>query len=353
MNMQAALELKPRGMGELLDVAVRLYRNNFWKLVGMMALVQVPAQILMLVISFVNVSGSPFAASFTPRGYTSPLMQFYEYVTVVNAANSSFLNSFIQLVMIQVTTALLTRAIAGLYLGEEMGVRSAYQKMGRAWLSLLWISILVIFLVIGLLIWWIIPIIGWFTGIGILIFFSFAISPLVAPVVVVEGTTGYDAVRRAWDLVRKRFWWLVGFTMLLSIFGVMVIQVPVWILQAVMLGTTFQALPGDNSMFMIQIGIQSLADLALNLLYLPLQAACLTLLYFDLRVRQEGFDLAITARQMENTSLTGWEAARLVPVGQQRSLVTWPELGNFALLSLASVAFYGGLYILIIGLFGG
>ena len=35
MNMQAALELKPRGMGELLDVAVRLYRNNFWKLVGM------------------------------------------------------------------------------------------------------------------------------------------------------------------------------------------------------------------------------------------------------------------------------------------------------------------------------
>ena len=47
--------------------------------------------------------------------------------------------------------------------------------------------------------------------------------------------------------------------------------------------------------YIVRTLAQSLVSLATSLFYLPLQLAAVTLMYFDLRVRTEGFDLAVLA----------------------------------------------------------
>ena len=88
--------------------------------------------------------------------------------------------------------------------------------------------------------------------------------------------------------------------------------------------------------------IQGLVALVLALIYYPLQMTAFTLIYFDLRVRTEGFDIAVLT--MEASESTDLSHALTAPVPQvNESLITWPEVGNFAILTLAGV----GLYILV------
>ncbi|HNB54998.1 MAG TPA: hypothetical protein PK530_23815, partial [Anaerolineales bacterium] len=82
----------------------------------------------------------------------------------------------------------------------------------------------------------------------------------------------------------------------------------------------------------IQTVAQTLVSLIFSLLYVPLQLACMTLLYFDLRVRQEGLDLVLAAEQQPGISAA--ELVAKAPKMPQGSLITGGEIGNFVILSV-------------------
>ena len=85
--------------------------------------------------------------------------------------------------------------------------------------------------------------------------------------------------------------------------------------------------------------IQGLISLVFILIYYPLQMTAFTLIYFDLRVRTEGFDLALlTMEASGSTELTETMGAP-VPQTNER-LITGPDLGNFAILTLAGAGIY-------------
>jgi hypothetical protein len=66
-----------------------------------------------------------------------------------------------------------------------------------------------------------------------------------------------------------------------------------------------------------------------------------TLIYFDLRVRTEGFDLALLT--MDTSAPVDAANVAQVPVPQSNErLITGTEIGNFAILTLGAI----GLYIL-------
>jgi hypothetical protein len=81
-----------------------------------------------------------------------------------------------------------------------------------------------------------------------------------------------------------------------------------------------------------------------GLLYLPLSLTAITLVYFDLRVRSEGLDLALQAagESRPDVNIVTLTATSPEPQG---SLVTGNEVGYFAILTL--------LYAALIGLFFG
>ena len=70
MTVSPVPQLRPLGMGQLLDQALRLYRRNFLKFVGIIAVVQIPLGLLQLGSSLLAFSG--FAQLSNPTPGTRP-----------------------------------------------------------------------------------------------------------------------------------------------------------------------------------------------------------------------------------------------------------------------------------------
>src|SRR4029077_17436772 len=138
---------------------------------------------------------------------------------------------------------------------------AAYRRVGRAWLPLLGTLFLAGLVAILLYIWLLVPCVGWATGIGLLAFYGAVIMPMLAPIVVLESKSGYRALRRAWDLARRRYWPVVGFVLFILLFNLIVVSGP-----NVLLGAVFQGLilrqGGDRALLAnTQIILQSLTTL--------------------------------------------------------------------------------------------
>jgi hypothetical protein len=248
--------------------------------------------------------------------------------------------SLVQFVLVQgVATGALTRSVADSYLGKKTGILDAYRGIGKSWLSLLGALLLIILILILLSVWWIIvPCIGWLTGLGMLMFVSSVVNPLVPPVVVLENRGAIDSIRRAWNLARRRFWPVLGYIIVLMLFSWLVINGPVTIVNLVLSGV-FQTFEDLTMQFILMSIIQGLVSLVFVLLYYPLQMTAFTLIYFDLRVRTEGYDLALLTAQAAHTESA--DNTAVIPTSETNErLITGPELGNFAILTLAGVGLY-------------
>jgi hypothetical protein len=262
---------------------------------------------------------------------------------------STLILTFVRFILVQgVATGALTRAVADNYLGRKVGILEAYRGIGRSWLSLLAALLFVGLLIFLAALWWIIiPCVGWFTGLGMIVFLSAVINPLVAGVVVLEEKSALDAVRRAWSLARRRFWPVLGYVLVLSLFSLIIVSGPGILINAALTGA-FQSIGDSTTRLVIVSIIQALVSLIAILIYYPLQMTAFTLIYFDLRVRTEGFDIALAAIQTSETADVN-QLIAAPPAPMDERLITGSDLGNFAILTLAGA----GLYILVITVFAG
>ena len=332
--------LRPMRMGELLDQAIRLYRKNFFTFAGIIALVYVPVSLLPLLSSLL-MYGSIEAAQL---GQTDPAVLFNDAYLTGMALNVFAL--LLQFILIQgLGTAALTRAVADNYLGQPVGVLKAYARIGRSWLHLLGALFLLGILYIAAVLWTLVPCVGWISGPGLLVFLIMVVLPLVAPAVVIERAGATGGLRRAWDLCRRRFWWMFGYILLLWLFSQLVVTGPSY-LASFLVGL----IGGEGGSFLGQGQMQTIAATLITIiagvLYTPLQLTAITLAYFDTRVRTEGFDLALLT--VEASGQAGVEAASQAPVMKEPGRVlTWEDIGRFALISVGIVA----IYFLITGVF--
>ena len=234
----------------------------------------------------------------------------------------------------------MTRAIADIYLGEKIGIIEAYRKIGNSWLSLIGALVLSGLMMMALFIFFFIPCIGWaaaIPGLGLFVFFMMAVIPLLAPIIVLEGKGARSAISRAWNLARRRFWWVFGFVLLLSIFAQLIVTGPVVLTQFAL----FSILDTTNQTLIAVL--QQLVSFLLSIIYLPLQLTCITLFYFDIRVRVEGFDLALLAADAEDTSIDMTTATVNTPVSAIPWGPTTTELGYFTLITVGFAVILGAI----------
>jgi hypothetical protein len=259
---------------------------------------------------------------------------------MVIAGIGSFIFIFIQFILVRgLATAALTRAVANNYAGKPVGILDSYRTLSTSWLRLILALLVVSIMVIFLAIWTIIPCVGWFSGPGILFFIGLVVNPLIAPVISLEKLDVLSSVRRAWDLARSRFWWLVGCAFVLTFLGQLIVTGPVYLLNFI-LQFAFSSFPNtmETQLALTSI-IQTLITMSMSLLYIPLQLTVMTVVYFDLRARSEGLDLAM---QMSNETGPENEVINLPEISNKSSipLITGMDIGRFALLSLAGIAIY-------------
>jgi hypothetical protein len=242
--------------------------------------------------------------------------------------------------------------VANNYTGKPVGILDSYRNLSSSWLKLVGALTFITLFTIILFVWMFIPCVGWFSGPGMLFFIGMMVTPLIAPIITLENNGVLASLRRAWDLARNRFWWFVGCVLVLAVFGWLVVSGPLvlinWILTylASMLELDYQL------QLIVSTLIQTLVTIFTSLLYMPLRLTIMTVVYFDLRARSEGLDLAMQMPASAGSENQTVSLPEITNTTSSMPLITGIDIGRFALLSLAGIALYGIFVLLGFGMMG-
>lgn len=334
---ETPLVIRPMSLGEILDKAIRLYRQNFLTFIGIFAIPYIPMVVLQMIFSVLystavaNPYTSPIDDPATAMGLGITAVVGF---VVIAIANFILVSGF--------ATAAITRAVANNYMDKPIiGILDSYRAItGSVW-KLIGAILLCTLLLILILIWSIVPIVGWFSGPGIFLFLAWIVIPLVAPIILLENFGITQTIRRAWDLGRSRFWWLMGYAFVLSLLGQLIVTGPVYLLTAI-LQVALASIP-DMSFEMQSILstiVSSLFSMASGLLYSPLQLTMMTVVYFDLRARSEGLDLALQLSSLNENQTESSPALPEISATDASRLFSGVDIGRFALLSLIAIVLF-------------
>lgn len=324
MSTMSTPHLRPLTVGQILDRAVRLYRNHFRTFLAIVAIVQVPLGIVQLF--------NAIATWFINNNDSSTLL------TGV-AAIASLLSLGVILIGVvanQIAATALARSVADVYLGRTTNFAAAYRAV-RPVLGNLIITLLILAVVgIALAIFALIPLIGWFPGAGMLIFFSWIVAPMMGPILILEKRAGFDLLRRAWDLARRRFWQVMGYGVVLMLFVLGITLGPSlllsYLVNFVWGGFEPATTPFDVPTMNVPIWgtlLQTVTTVTLQTVLLPVQLAAASVLYFDLRVRTEGLDLELLLTQQADEPVDLDLILQNAPRPRQDQLVVGDEWLNF------------------------
>ena len=280
-----AAELRPLAIGEILDVAIRIYRARFASLVKVVAVVVTPAAVLGALVQLSANTATDIVRTPGDTGADIDLDQVW-------AQFSAFLVvGLISFIASQLATAASLRILSGAYLGEEPGWRESLRFAASKLGSLVWLAVLLgFFLVLGLMACFV-P--------GIYLYVAWAVA---TPVLLVEDVRGRRALKRSRALVKGR-WWPTAAVLLLSVILAGIVQLSL----SGLLAGVVEA--GANDV--VDAVAQAVANSAGSVLTTPFTAAVGVTVYFDLRVRKEGFDLELLAAHVGVETFRGGQAGVL------------------------------------------
>ncbi len=251
--------LRPRGVGEILGDAFKLYRQHWQNLIVIVAVIVVP-------LSFAQVT----LESVTRRGFDrrSDLVSG----ALVAGALVSLVVLVVSFFMWTVVTGAISRAAAGTFLGRDLDLGESYRYgLARFW-SIVLIGVLSALAIVGGFILLIVP--------G---FIVLAHLTCVIPVLVIEGRRGREALRRSWDLVRGFAW---------QVFGTIIVA---GLLTGLVSGVLTAPFGGNWA-------ARSLAASLASVVTMPYTALVCVFIYLDLRVRKERYTAADLERELASTS---------------------------------------------------
>ncbi len=342
MGPTTTVRLRPLSLGRLFDQAIFLYRRNFFKFVGIVALVQIPIVVALSAFSILT---------YEAVDLSSPDTTLFEFLGSSNLLASG-LAGVLNFVLVQgIASAALTRNIGNTYLGKETGVLESFKEVGNSWVRLLQALLAIFLLSVPVFLLAAIPCIGIAIIVGPLVFLYGVLVPFIPPVVVLEKLSAFSAVRRTWDLVRRRFWPVLGIMILLTLFGQFMITGPVTLITA---GAAyfFDYTTDVSTTYVVETIVQNITQLATSIFYLPIQLTMVTLLYLDLRIRTEGFDLLLRLAEQNPKEETPGLSTLLTQAPQPEvgELMTWKDFGNVSAISLVAIAVVAGFYALCLAL---
>jgi hypothetical protein len=264
-------------VGEILDVSLKIWRRHFPAL----------ARIVLFVVTPVQVLSSLILASALPD--SEILFDSSSFDTTTGTARfdggdaAAFFAAFALVTILSglgfvLSSAAALRAVTVAYLGGtpawKESLRLAVNRLG----SLVWLSILM--------------------GLGLTLGFALCLAPgiwlavawsLAFVALVAEDLSGTRALRRSYNLVRGRWWATFGVLLIAFVLNAVVDQI-------VSIPFAIVSFVSEDSVIGFTVG--ALANILSDVITTPFVAAVFVLVYFDLRVRKEGFDLQLLAQAM-------------------------------------------------------
>jgi hypothetical protein len=280
-------QLRPLGVGEIIDVTFRLYRQNFVPFMKLAAIGVVPTQFLSL---FVLLSAVPDEDLFTETTDA-----FGNTVTDVNTADlwrflaATFGTALLGFVANLIISAAITKAVAHHYVdGRRPDIGDSLRAALRVFFPLLGMTILY---AMGV-------------GLGVLAciapgVFLYVAWSVASPALIMERCGPAQALSRSLRLVRPRWWPTFGLLILVGLMTAIATQIISTPISLIAGGDgPFGTVDSSSDLTSIFVG-STLAGIISGLLTAPVGAIVAVVLYVDLRVRHEGFDIEVLARSLD------------------------------------------------------
>ena len=287
--------LRPLAFGEILDVALKIFGRHWRTLVACVLVPTVPIQIVSVLV-VLSIAPEQFDLSNDP---TSPSA----------GTDGAEIAGVLIVRLLEVLASILAwaacfKAVADGYLGREASVggslRFGLPKIPR----LLGLSIIAGALIVIGLILIIIP------GFVLMTFLSLAV-----PALLFERIGVFAAMGRSFELVSGRFWSIL-LLMIVTILALLVVS----FVFGLLLGGIGVAVAEDSEA--VGAAVTFVAAVIATAITTPIFAAIISVLYFDQRVRKEGFDLQLLAEgvgeqgsyptgpqapPVQDTGYSGWQ----------------------------------------------
>jgi hypothetical protein len=265
----AEVDLRPMSLGEVLDRTFTLYKNHFLLFAGLTAL---PFLALLVInVGMAVVKSGKLPAAHAP-GSAAPL----SFDMIVWGIGGFFIFMLAYLFLLGAAQAATVFAVSDLYLQRPTGLRECYRRVGLKALrviAILLLTALVCF--VGILLF-VIP--------GIILMCRTAIA---VPVSMLEDSKSIRSMDRSLELTKGHA---------LQVF---VIFVMVWVV-AMLLASIFQfpfmyfAFNALRTHQALPFGVllwQNFARFISEVLAAPIGTIAFSLMYYNLRVRKEAFDI--------------------------------------------------------------
>ncbi|MGI8847260.1 MAG: glycerophosphoryl diester phosphodiesterase membrane domain-containing protein [Candidatus Dormibacteria bacterium] len=273
-----------RTFGELLDGSFATYRRGFVVFFVCIAAVAVPYRLLTIgqsidAFRIVGGAGSGSAA----RGLDSSLLTL-------------LVSLMYSILVLPFGAAAVVRGVADTYMEREMSLGGCLRALRRrvaavALLNLL--SGLIIVVPLGLLI--LLALNGAADLVGLLEIVGFGYYVTVFPrlqlalaVVILENASATEALRRSWQLSRGSYWRIVGL--------IVVIGIGEFLAGSIILIGFALFTGGVGSIAAATIAASATA--LISIFFAALPGVAMTLLYHDVRIRREGWDIEMLAQTL-------------------------------------------------------
>ena len=267
--------LRPLGVGEILDAAIKAYSKNARTLITIAAIVGIPFELLNGIIQLSTVSSADQVGSFgvSPSGGMD--------ASISNAQLAGFvLTGLVGFLVTLVVTAATVKAVGDAYLGGTPSVGDSLRFALRRTRSLIWLYVV--------------------EGIALTFAFVLLVLPavwlgvawaLATPALLIEDVRGAKALRRSFRLVRGRWW---------PVFGVQLMAILIVGVASLVVSGILTAIPLaiDGSSIPLRVIASTVSSAFAVALVQPVEGAITTILYFDLRVRKEGLDVELLATRL-------------------------------------------------------
>ena len=274
-NETDTTRLQPMGFTDILDGMFSLYRDHFRLFLGIVAVYfGLGVGVDLIFVSLMGTSG----------------------VSSISIMMSVFTAIFSAVVSILVTAGL-AYASAQAYLGREVAPGAALKQAWRRFWSYFGSSLLMGLAVVGLFVTII--------GIPFSIYFSVRWGLYTLPVLF-EETTARNALRRSTELVKGTWWRVCGIMLAIFLISLMITFILTVSFEFLLswIGVAEPAEPSDlleriERLFIptlegigwFSYTIRRLVNMGLAALTMPIGIIGSTLLYFDLRIRKEAYDI--------------------------------------------------------------
>ena len=308
--MTSPPDLRPLTLGELFDRAFVLYRRHFWLFVGitavpgvfalLMTLAQAAIQSLTLSSAAASQSGDPAAA-------------IESFVLMMSLFGGMMLAILGYWVVYTIALGATTFAVSEIYLGRPAGISDVYGRM-RGRIGSLLLLLLLLTLRIGGVAFLGVLIIGFGAGVaglgspvlgGVLIVFTactvFGICAFLAlryslsiSALVLERLPATASIRRSIELTDGR----LGRVFLMVVCTTFVTYAAWVLFQGPFLAAAFLSGIESSAGFWLNV-VGAVSGTIGTTLTAPLMIIGLALIYYDARIREEGFDLELSLSALE------------------------------------------------------